>query len=125
MKKMMFLTLALSVMAMGSAMANDSMADNVRKPRVKVEVNYICDGHHHDVKHHVKHAHRAPKHGCAICNNIRKPHRAHRPHPHFVPGMRPAPSHHVKGSDCRHDDRHDGRHDNRPNGRPNGNGGRR
>lgn len=56
---MMILTLALSVMAMGSAMANDSVADVEKSPkRVNIEVNYNCDGHGHA---HYGHSHKAVK----------------------------------------------------------------
>lgn len=81
MKKMMFLTLALSVMAMGSAMANDSAMDKSRKPnKVKIEINHNCCGDHSDrcfdaPKHHKHNDHfkvhrkgiRGPKLGCPVC----------------------------------------------------------
>ena len=63
MKKMLVLTLALSLFAAGSVFANDSALDNVRGPR-KVNVNLVlssplsashCCGHHHrpaPPKHH-------------------------------------------------------------------------
>lgn len=62
MKKMMILTLALSVMAMGSAMANDSVANVEKSPKkVNIEVNYICDGHGHGHYAHYGHSHKAVK----------------------------------------------------------------
>lgn len=85
MKKMMFLTLALSVMAMGSAMANDSMMDKSYKPnKVKIEINHNCCGdhggyrfeveRHHDHSKFYKHNnHRKFKRGkkldCPICEH--------------------------------------------------------
>lgn len=48
MKKIMFLLLALSVMAMGDAAANVRKPNNGRGPnKVKIELNLNCDGHHH------------------------------------------------------------------------------
>lgn len=110
MKKMMFLTLALSVMAMGSAMANDSVMDKSYKPnKVKIEIHHNCCGnhgdHHFDTPKHHKHGnhfkvnHKAvkgPKLGCPVCE----------------------PKHHGKGG---HKHGHDGKRPGRYYGEP-GNG---
>ena len=81
---MMFLTLALSVMAMGSAMANDSAMDKNYKPnKVKIEINHNCCGDHdhhyfevsksHRFHKHFKHSkrhdryHKGPYLGCPVC----------------------------------------------------------
>ena len=81
---MMFLTLALSVMAMGSAMANDSVMDKNHKPnKVKIEINHNCCGDHdhhyfevsksHMFHKHFKHSkrhdryHKGPYLGCPVC----------------------------------------------------------
>lgn len=91
---MMFLTLALSVMAMGSAMANDSAMDKNHKPnKVKIEINHNCCGDHGDWhyggnKHPKMHKHvkshrkvyRGPKLNCPICEYKANSHRPGRPH---------------------------------------------
>lgn len=114
MKKMMFLTLALSVMAMGSAMANDSAMDKNHKPnKVKVEINHNCCGDHGGIRfeaerHHnhnfhkyndYRKSHRGKKFDCPICEY--KAHKVHK-------------GNHKRGYDF------DGK---RPGGRPEGNRG--
>ncbi|MBO5882457.1 MAG: hypothetical protein J6Q21_04375 [Alistipes sp.] len=102
MKKMMFLSLVFSVMALGSAVANDANAVANRKPKgVHLSINvpsvglhicnerpcpppppHKCDGHIAK-KHAKKHAK-----GHAPC-----PHHKHHGHGNFSPKHRPAPAH--------------------------------
>ena len=123
---MMFLTLALSVMAMGSAMANDSAMDKNYKPnKVKIEINHNCCGDHGDwhnggnkhpkmhkhLKSHRK-FHRGPKLNCPICEYKANSHRPGRPHfDGKNHGGRPEGN---RGNGFY------GRPDGRPDGRPNG-----
>lgn len=104
MKKMMFLTLALSVMAMGSAMANDSIEARDRKPnKVKIEINHNCCGDHgdwrYDCRNLNKHNHnkkgkklvKGPKCHCPVCE-YRASHDRKGPRPNFN-GKRPGGYH--------------------------------
>lgn len=123
---MMFLTLALSVMAMGSAMANDSAMDKNHKPnKVKIEINHNCCGDHGDWhyggnKHPKMHKHvkshrklyRGPKLNCPICEYKANSHGPGRPH---FDGK-----HHGGRPEGNRGNGFYGRPDGRPNGRPNG-----
>ena len=101
---MMFLTLALSVMAMGSAMANDSAMDNNYKPnKVKIEINHNCCGDHGDW-HNGGNKH--PKMHKSLSHKPGRPHFDGKNH-----GGRPEGN---RGNGFY------GRPDGRPDGRPNG-----
>lgn len=105
---MMILTLALSVMAMGSAMANDSMSDIWGGPKkVKIEINHNCcdhpggfvNGHYVSFPKHAKKNHKfgkGKKHSCCIseCRVPAPPHGA----PHGGrPGFERRPNHNGNG----------------------------
>lgn len=126
MKKMMVLSLVFSVMALGTAMANDANAMVDRKPKnVHVCINVppmgICIGndrpcpppppcHKHGHKHHKPHHNccdHKPHHG-----KHGKPHGNHYSKPHGKPGGAPA-------------GRPGGAHGGRPGGNHNGAPGRR
>lgn len=65
---MMFLTLALSVMAMGSAMANDSFEAKSGKPnKVKIEINHNCCGDHGNRHFDMPKGHKHGKHLKSNC----------------------------------------------------------
>lgn len=102
MKKMMVLTLALSVMMVGNAMAMSNAEVDMRGPeRVKINVSIggKHDGRYADVLHMVfcPECRAHLKHGCAVCDH-------HRPHP--------KPHHNMHRGDGKHhpSHRYDGGH---------------
>lgn len=106
MKKMLVLTLALSVMAVGSAFANDLSANDVRGPkRVNISIVVPKDDHCCDI-HHTPH--HKPHHKVECCHSHSHKHHGikpshHKRHNHsskdFRPGYRrpSRPAHHNSG----------------------------
>ena len=94
MKKMLVLTLMLSAMAMGSAMANDATVAEVRGPK-RININIVvplrhgveCNDPHHRPHHkrdcniHHKPHHKPHNHGSGF--------RSHKPHNHSDKAYRP------------------------------------
>ena len=87
MRKMLVLSLLLSAMAIGNAMANDVNSADVRGPRkVNIVINVPPCNHHHHVS--PVHSHKVE---CRACPPGRGHNSACRPH-------RPAPRHNHKGA---------------------------
>ena len=90
---MLVLSLVLSVMAIGSAMANDVNSVEARGPRkVNVTINVPPCNHHH---HHATpvHSHRVECRACPPGRGHNSACKPHRPAPHFNHKCAPAKPH--------------------------------
>ena len=118
MKKMMFLGLVLSVVSLGSVMANDAYAAAEGKPKkVVVNVNMppVCGGEFHNPGGCPP----PPKDGCHCSKGAPKHHKKD-PRHHNGPKPRPGKKHKGKGGCPNHGERPKGAPKGGPGGAPHG-----